>query len=148
MYYKIISGGKVWYSKEIIKAHHHCGDDTVQRKLLDGSLTACNILDRIVYSADKSEQKKIDETFSPVIQDLDKAIKEFSVPETTIGFERVGYDRSEPVFEYEGFRFIKYNAVRSKSKYRDQYHLPVLEVCGVKFAALECVKAGEGYIIY
>ena len=79
---------------------------------------------------------------------MDTELKGFSVPDTKIGLERVGYDKTEPVYEYKGFRFIKYNAVRSKSKYRDQYHLPVMEVCGVKFAALECVKAGEGYIIY
>ena len=148
MYYKIIADGKVWYSKEIIKAHLHCGDDMVQRKLMEGSLTACTILDRIVYTVSKSEQKIIDSTFSPALQDLDTELKGFSVPDTKIGLERVGYDKTEPVYDYKGFRFIKYNAVRSKSKYRDQYHLPVMEVCGVKFAALECVKAGEGYIIY
>lgn len=149
MYYKIISDGQTYYSKEIIKAHMHCGDDAVQRKLLEGSLTACTILDRIVYQcASKTEQKKIDEAFSPAVQDLDKAVKEFSVPESTLGLDRVGYDKAEPVYTYKGFRFIKFNAVRSKSKYRDQFHLPVLEVCGVKFAALEAVKSGEGYIIY
>ena len=148
MYYKIISDGKVWYSKEIIKSHQHCGDDAIQRKLLDGSLSSCSILDRIVYGVDSKEQKEIDKTFNPIVQNLDETVKEFSAPETTMGLDRVGYDKAEPVFEYKGFKFIKYNAVRSKSKYRDQHHLPVMEVCGVKFAALECVKAGECYIIY
>ena len=148
MYYKIIADGQVWYSKEIIKAHQHCGDDAIQRKLLDGSLSACAIFDRIVYSADKSEQKKIDAAFSPVVQDLDSAIKTLKKPETTNGLERVGYDPSEPVYEYKGLKFVKFNAVRCRSKYHMQFRLPVVEVCGFKFVALECVKAGEGYIIY
>lgn len=148
MYYKVISDGKIWYSKEIVKAHFHCGDDAVQRKLLEGSITACTIFDRIVYSVAKSEHKKIDEIFSPVVQDLDKALKELIVPETTFSFARVGYDHTEPVYTYKGFRFVKFNAVRCRSKYHMQYRLPVVEVCGFKFVALECVKAGEGHIVY
>lgn len=150
MYYKVISDGKIWYSKEIVKAHFHCGDDAVQRKLLEGSITACTIFDRIVYSVAKSEHKKIDEIFSPVIQDLDKAVKDF-VPLASVEAEcreRIGYDKREPVYGYKDFKFIKFNAVRCRSKYHMQYRLPVVEVCGFKFVALNCIKAGEGYIVY
>lgn len=148
MYYKIISDGKVWYSKEIIKAHMHCGEDAIQRKLLEGTLQSCTILDRIVYAVDSLTQKAIDTAFSPVIQNLDEIIKDFVIPEHTLGMEHVGYDKTEPVFEYKGFKFIKYNAVRCRSKYHMQHRLPIFEVCGIKFVALNCEKSGEGYIIY
>lgn len=147
MYYKIISGGKVWYSKEIIKAYYHCGDD-MQLKIAEGKLFAHIILDRIVYApTNVSEAADIDKTFNPEVQDLKEVLKDFikpkkAEPDLSV-VDRVDYDRSSPVLEYEGFKFIKFSAVRCKSKYRDQPHLPVLEVCGTKYAALGCIKRGE-----
>lgn len=147
MYYKIISDNQVCYSKEIVKAYMHCGDDAVQRKVLDGSLKAVIILDRVVYAAAELNQKEIDREFVPAVQNVDEALKEFSTADSTLGLEHITYDRKQPTYKHKGFNFVKFNAVRSKSKYRDQFHLPVLEVCGTKYVALGCVKAGEGYIV-
>lgn len=146
MYYKVISLGKEWYSKEIIKAFYHCGDD-MQMKIAEGKLYAHLILDRIVYApADASEAKAIDKTFNPEVQDLKKVLTDFIKPigcDDLSMTDRVDYDRSTRVYEYEGFKFIKFSAVRCKSKYRDQPRLPILEVCGTKYAALGCIKRGE-----
>ena len=147
MYYKIISEGQVWYSKEIIKAYYHCGDD-LQLKIIEGKLHAKIILDRIVYApADKSEATTIDKTFTPVVQDLEETLKGFIKPKTENPdlsvVECVDYDRNTSVLIYGGFKFIKFSAVRCKSKYRDQPHLPILEVCGTKYAALGCIKRGS-----
>ena len=147
MYYKVVSLGKAWYSKEIIKAFYHCGDD-MQMKIAEGKLYAHLILDRIVYTpVDESEAKAIDKTFNPELQDLQKVLKDFIEPKTEKPdlsvVDRVDYDRSARVYEYEGFKFIKFSAVRCKSKYRDQPQLPILEVCGTKYAALGCIKRGS-----
>ena len=150
MFYKVVSLDKAWYSKEIIKAFYHCGDD-MQMKIAEGKLYAHLILDRIVYApVDAAEAKAIDKTFNPELQDLKKVIKDFIKPvgcDDLSVAERVDYDRDTKVYEYEGFKFIKFSAVRCKSKYRDQLHLPILEVCGTKYAALGCVKRGEIYYI-
>jgi hypothetical protein len=151
MFYKVISGGKAWYSKEIIKSFYHCGDD-LQRKIIDGTLTAFMIMDRIVYApSSKKDIEYIEKMYSPVPQNVDTIIKDFikpkkDKPDLSV-VERVGYDEKEPVYEYGGFKFIKFSAVISKTKYRDQQHLPVLEICGTKYVALGCIKRGEVYYI-
>lgn len=148
MFYKIISGGKAWYSKEIVKQFYHCGDD-MQPKIMSGALTAETILDRTVYAfTSKEDAEHVDRMFSPMLQDLDTLLK---------GFEKIGkgvnnlncvtYDSTEPVLEYKSFKFIRFTAVISKSKYRDQPHLPIFEVCGTKYVALGCIKRGEVYYI-
>ena len=147
MYYKVITNDKAWYSKEIIKAFYHCGDD-LQLKIIEGKLFAKVILDRIVYApADKTEAEAIDKTFNPAVQNINETLKDFIKPKSaepdSSVVDRVDYDRSAPVLEFEGFKFIKFSAVRCKSKYRDQPHLPILEVCGTKYAALGCIKRGE-----
>ena len=151
MYYKIISEGNIFYSKEVLKAHLHCGDDAIQRKVMDGSIKTKTIMDRIVYALpEKVKGVDVDRAFSPVVQDLDEIVADFTKvtdKADSLGYEKIAYDKSEKTYEYAGLSFIKYNAVRSRSKYRDQHHLPVMEVCGVKFAALESLKAGESYII-
>ena len=151
MYYKIISEGNIYYSKEVLKAHLHCGDDAIQRKVMDGSLKTKTIMDRIVYSLPaKVKGIDVDRAFAPVVQNLDEALADFTQvagKAELLGYEKIGYDKTEEIYNYAGFAFIKYNAVRSRSKYRDQHHLPVLEVCGVKFVALKSLKAGESYII-
>lgn len=151
MYYKLIAEGNIYYSKEVLKAHLHCGDDAIQRKVMDGSIRTKTIMDRIVYSLpEKVKGVDVDRAFSPVVQDLDEAVADFTQitdKAELLGYEKIGYDKTEEIYEYAGFTFIKYNAVRSRSKYRDQHHLPVLEVCGVKFVALKSLKAGENYII-
>lgn len=151
MYYKIISEGQVWYSKEAIKAFYHCGDD-LQIKLIEGKLFAHVIMDRIVYMpTSASEARALDKAVKPEVQDLGAAIKDFILPKKENPdlslVDRIEYDRKTPVYDYQGFKFIKFSAVFSKSKYRDQQHLPLLEVCGVKYVALGCIKRGETYYI-
>lgn len=148
MFYKVIAGGKAYYSKDIIKQYYHCGDD-LQPKIMNGTLTADVILDRIVYApASAKEAANMDKIYSPVVQDLDKLIKEFvKIGSGANNLTCVGFDPKEPSYEYGSFSFIKFTAVASKSKYRDQPHLPVLEVCGTKYVALGCVKRGETYYI-
>lgn len=147
MYYKVITNNKAWYSKEIIKAFYHCGDD-LQLKIIEGKLFAKVILDRIVYApANDADTESIDKTFNPVIQNLNETLKDFIKPKSAEPdlsvVDRIDYDKSTPVLEFEGFKFIKFSAVLCKSKYRDQPQLPILEVCGTKYAALGCIKRGE-----
>jgi hypothetical protein len=148
MFYKVIAGGKAFYSKEIIKSYYHCGDD-LQPKIMSGTLVADTVLDRIVYAPTSSEDaSNIDKMFNPVIQDIDAQLKDFFKIEK--GADKtvcVAYDEAEPSFEYGPFVFIKFSALISKSKYRDQPHLPVIEVCGTKYVALGCTKRGETYYV-
>lgn len=148
MFYKVIAGGKAYYSKEIIKSYYHCGDD-LQPKIMSGALVADTVLDRIVYAPTSNKDAlNMDKMFSPVVQDIDKQLKDFfKIEDGVDGTVCVAYDESEPVFEYGFFNFVKFSAVISKSKYRDQPHLPVLEVCGTKYVALGCTKRGETYYI-
>ena len=148
MFYKIVAGGKAFYSKEIIKQFYHCGDD-LQPKIMNGTLVADTVLDRIVYAPTSEEDiNHIEKMYSPVLQDLDTQLKDFIKIEKGVDHTvRVSYDENEPAFEYGPFTFIKFSAVISKSKYRDQPHLPVLEVCGTKYVALGCIKRGETYYI-
>lgn len=151
MFYKVISEGKAWYSKEIIKAFYHCGDDLAY-KIANGSLTSKVVLDRIVYAPSSEEDaERFDKIYRPAIQDLDSTLKDFikpkkSEPDLSV-VTVVSYDSNAAVYEYKGFKFIKFSAVCSKSKYRDQPHLPILEVCGTKYAALGCIKRGETYYL-
>lgn len=148
MFYKVVSGGKTWYSKEIIKSFYHCGDD-LQPKIMSGALTASTILDRIVYAPTSTEDADcIDKVFNPVLQDLDTQLKDFiKIEKSVTTTVHVMYDKTEPTLKYGSFTFVKFSAVISKSKYRDQPHLPVLEVCGTKYVALECVKRGKTYYV-
>lgn len=148
MFYKVIAGGKAYYSKDIIKQYYHCGDD-LQLKVMNGILTANVILDRVVYAPISTKEASImDKIYSPVVQDLDKLIKEFiKIGNGANNLTCVGFDPKEPSYVYGQFTFIKFTAVASKSKYRDQPHLPVLEVCGTKYVALGCIKRGEVYYI-
>ena len=147
MYYKILSGGQSWYSKEIVKAHLRCGDDMIQRKLMDGSIKSCQILDRIVYSISGVSESRLDRAFTPVIQNLDAVMEGFSPYPCCKEFNRVSYDLKENILTFGGFKFVRFSAVHCKSKYRDQHKFPVLEVCGVKYVALDCFKAGESFIV-
>jgi hypothetical protein len=147
MYYKILSGGQSWYSKEIVKAHLRCGDDMIQRKLMDGSIKSCQILDRFVYSIPGEKESKLDRAFSPVVQNLDAVINGFSPYPCCKEFNIFRYDLKEPVLSYDKFKFVRFSAVHCKSKYRDQHKFPVLEVCGTKYVALNCFKADESFIV-
>ena len=137
MYYKIISEGNIYYSKEVLKAHLHCGDDAIQRKVMDGSLETKTIMDRIVYSLPaKVKGIEVDRAFAPVVQNLDEVLADFiqvAGKAELLGYEKIGYDKTEEIYNYAGFMFIKYNAVRSRSKYRDQHHLPVEGFVADKF---------------
>lgn len=148
MFYKVITGDTAYYSKDIIKQYYHCGDD-LQPRIMSGTLIAGIILDRIVYApVSAKEAESMDKIYSPVVQDLDKLIKEFvKIGNGANNLTRIGFDPKEPSYEYGSFSFIKFTAVASKSKYRDQPHLPVLEVCGTKYVALGCIKRGEIYYI-
>lgn len=148
MFYKVIAGGKAYYSKEIIKQYYHCGDD-LQSKITGGMLKAETVLERTVYALTSADDAAcIDKTFSPVLQDLDTLLKGFEkIGKGVNNLTCVGYDEKEPLCEYGGFKFVKFSAVISKSKYRDQPHLPVLEICGTKYVALGCIKRGEVYYI-
>lgn len=148
MFYKVITGGTAYYSKDIIKQYYHCGDD-LQPRIMNGTLIAGVILDRIVYApVSAKEAESMDEIYSPVVQDLDKLVKEFvKIGNGVNNLTRIGFDPKEPSYEYGSFSFIKFTAIASKSKYRDQPHLPVLEVCGTKYVALKCIKRGEFYYI-
>lgn len=148
MFYKVIAGGNAYYSKEIIKQFYHCGDD-LQPRIMNGTLVADTVLDRIVYAPTSAkEAEHMDKMYSPVIQDLDAQLKDFvKVGAGANNLTHISYINSEPVFEYGSFKFIKFTAVVSKSKYRDQPHLPVIEVCGTKYVALKCIKRGEFYCI-
>ena len=148
MFYKVIAGGKAFYSKEIIKQYYHCGDD-LQPKIMNGTLVAETVLDRIVYAPTSAkEAEHMDKMYSPVLQDLDVQLKDFvKVGTGTNNLTHVAYNEEEPTFEYGSFKFIKFTAVVSKSKYRDQPHLPIIEVCGTKYVALGCIKRGEFYCI-
>lgn len=148
MFYKVIAGGKAYYSKDIIKQYYHCGDD-LQPRIMNGTLTADVILDRIVYAPySAKEASDMDKIYSPVVQDLDAVVKGFErIGKGANNLTCVGYDPKEPSYEYGVFTFIKFTAVASKSKYRDQSHLPIMEVCGTKYVALGCIKRGEAYYI-
>ena len=148
MFYKVITGGNAYYSKEIIKQFYHCGDD-LQPRIMSGTLIAYTVLDRIVYApASKKDAEYLDKMYSPVIQDLDTLLKGFEkIGKGANNLTCIGYDDKEPSFKYSTFTFVKFTAVISKSKYRDQPHLPVLEVCGTKYVALGCIKRGEAYYI-
>ena len=148
MFYKVIADGKAFYSKDIIKQYYHCGDD-LQPRIMSGALTADVILDRIVYAPSSAEEASdMDKIYNPVVQDLDKTVKEFvKIGKGANNLICVGYDPKEPSYEYGSLIFIKFTAIASKSKYRDQPHLPVMEVCGTKYVALNCIKRGEIYYI-
>ena len=144
MFYKVIAGGKAYYSKEIIKSFYHCGDD-MQPRIMNGTLIAETVLDRIVYApTSKKDAEYMDKMYSPVIQDIDAQIKDFvKIGKGANNLNCVAYNENEAEFEYGTFMFVKFTAVLSKSKYRDQQHLPIIEVCGTKYAALGCIKRGE-----
>ena len=93
MYYKLISEGNIYYSKEVLKAHLHCGDDAIQRKVMDGSLETKTIMDRIVYSLPaKVKGVDVDRAFTPVVQDLDEAVADFvKITDKTdsLGYEKI-----------------------------------------------------------
>ena len=148
MFYKVVVGGKAYYSKDIIKQYYHCGDD-LQPKIINGTLTSGVILDRIVYApASAKDIEYIEKMYSPVVQDIDNLIKDFvKIGKGANNLTCIAYNTNEPVFTYKTLTFVKFTAVASKSKYRDQPHLPVLEVCGTKYVALGCIKRGETYYI-
>ena len=143
MYYKVLSKGKAYYSKEIVKAYLHMGDDGIQREVISGQLSTCVIMDRVVYELPAKEHKEIDRQFSPVVQDLDAQLKAFYVPSDASAFycgTKVGTDPKAPRFQYEGLTFIRFTAVRLHSRYREQTKLALIEVCGTKYVALNCFK--------
>ena len=138
MYYKVLCDKKVYYSKEIVKAYLHVGDDRVQRDVMSGELKMRKLMDRMVYELPAKEHKDIDSQFSPVVQDLDAAIKSFDT--TYREGTKIAYDPAAEKYTFNDRLYVKFNAVRSPSKYREQFHLPVVEVCGMKFVALNCYK--------
>ena len=148
MFYKVIAGGKAYYSKEIIKQFYHCGDG-IELKVKSGLLEAFNILDRVVYAIPSAKDAEyIEKIYSPTVQDIEAVTKDFiKVGKGVNNLDRVAYNPNEPTFKYGNFTFTKFTSVVSKSKYRDQSHLPVLEVCGTKYVALGCIKRGETYYI-
>lgn len=138
MYYKVLYDKKAYYSKEIVRSYLHIGDDRIQRDVMSGELKMCKLMDRMVYELPEKEHKDIDAQFSPVVQDLDAQIKSFETAykEGT----KIAYDPTAETYVFNNRLYIKFNAVRSPSKYREQFHLPVVEVCGMKFVALNCYK--------
>ena len=148
MFYKVIAGGKAYYSKEIIKQFYHCGDG-LELKVKSGMLEAFNVLDRIVYAVSSNiDVEYIEKIYSPTVQDIDATIKDFvMIGKGVNNLEHIAYNTNEPTFKYGTLTFVKFTSVVSKSKYRDQPHMPILEVCGTKYVALGCVKRGEVYYI-
>lgn len=142
MYYKVLCDGKAYYSKEIVKAYLHIGDDKVQRDVLSGALVMRELMDRMVYELPAKSHVEIDAQFAPVIQDLEAQTKGFiRPPEAALQKAAViTVDPKAPRYDYAGYSFVRFNAVRSRSKYREQAHLPVIEVCGMKYVALDCFK--------
>ena len=141
MYYKVIVGGKPYYSKEIVKSYLHMGDDMIQREVLSGELKMLDVMDRMVYELPASELSEVDRQYVPVVQDLDAVLKGFSpAPDVT---ETVIVDPKADRWTYKKYTFVKLGSVRAKNRYKIQRQLPMLEVCGMKYVALGCCKAGE-----
>lgn len=142
MYYKVISDGHTYYSKEILKNFLHVGDDVIQRRMMTGAILVKEIMDRMVYELPEDSWAEIDRSFSPVVQDLDARFASFYVPGTgeLASCDRVQVNPDAERYDYHGTEFVRFSEVRSRSRYRDQTRLPVLEVCGVKYVALDMLR--------
>lgn len=146
MYYKVLCDGKAYYSKEIVKAYLHIGDDKVQRDVLSGTLVMRELMDRMVYELPAKSHAEIDAQFAPVVQDMSAQTRGFIRLQLSLRSAElqnavvITVDPKAPRYDFAGYSFVRFNAVRSRSKYREQAHLPVIEVCGMKYVALNCFK--------
>ena len=142
MYYKVIYKGKAYYSKEIVRSFCHIGDDVIQRRVLSGELGMERLMDRMLYALPEADHAEIDTEFSPVVQDIDARLAGFysDAGAELAGGSRVPVNPKAERYELDGLTFVKFSEVRSRSRYREQSRLPVVEVCGVKYVALGVFK--------
>lgn len=142
MYYKVISDGHTYYSKEILKSFLHVGDDVIQRRVMTGAIPVKEIMDRMVYELPEDSWAEVDSGYSPVVQDLDARFASFYVPADgeLASCDRVQVNPDAERYGYHGMEFVRFSEVRSRSRYKDQTRLPIVEVCGVKYVALGILK--------
>lgn len=141
MYYIVKHDGKTYVNKEIVKHLHKIGDAGIAREVTNGELKAESFMGIPLYVLSASEVKQLDpESMGIVVQEPGKVIKAEIAP-SHVDCKllcKVNPDCEE--FELDGLHFVRLSDILYAKKYQCQPKLPIIDVTGVRFVALEVIK--------
>ena len=140
MFYIVKTEKERYFNADLVKHHFSVGDTGLLRKVFDGEIEYAQVIDERVYKADIPEDK-LNEYIKhgAKVQDLSSALSQF---------EKADVD-SQPVlgvnetkYAYGGFEFVRFSQIALMSKYYVQDKLPVMDVLGTRYIALDTCKKG------
>lgn len=147
MNYLIKAQKKSYASKDLIKSVYKIGDAGLMDKIVNGQLSVKSILGVPVYElTDDQVQNITDSGILVSVQDIDTTIS---------GFTSALKDKTEVCkatentteLSYGKYTFIPFNQLVLPRKYAIQKTLPLVEVAGFKFVAVNAaLKDGKNFI--
>lgn len=144
MGYKVIVNDRAYYSKNVAKKVLNVGEAGLLRTIANGSIGVYNILDDTLIDLQGME---IDDSFCKV-QNIGKIIFENLIPvkanSTSLNNYTIIYTPLCEMFSIPSLKesgvhtinFIKFRDLVFDGKYRYKSVLPVMDVCGTKYIAL------------
>lgn len=149
MFYIVKLGDKKYYSKEFVKNVRKLGDAGIVREIEKGTLKTRKILSMVVYELDDKEVSNINLTEAGVqTQDLKETVKNFKAA-TEVSVKLCSAGNADVLEESSigKYKFVELRNILFAKKYVYRDSLPCLDVCGVRYVALNTTrKDADKYI--
>lgn len=148
MYYIVKLGNKTFYSKEIIKHVRKLGDAGIIREVAKGTLKQTQILSVNLYELKKEEAEALNvEAMGVEVQNLKEVVKGFSSAPEGLPLTSAKTCITWSQKELGDILFVELRSILYAKKYQVQEQLPILDVCGTRYVAVNTVKKGSDKFI-
>lgn len=149
MYYIVKLGQKKYYSKEFVKIIRKLGDAGIVREIEKGTLKTRKVLSTVLYELGDKEIESINLAEAGVqTQDLKAVLKDFK-PVTEASVKLCSASGAPVLTESDlgDFKFVELRAILFAKKYAYRDALPYMDICGVRYIALNTTrKDSDKYI--
>ncbi len=144
MHYIIQYGNKIFAGKELFMAAHKVGEAAFTRYIANNSEKVTTFFNTSVAIQIDKKEIKLYTAVDTEVQNLSASLQNFELvsPHSNMeGISKYILDAEKHIFySFDKFEFVRLSNIVLASKYRKAENMPVLQVCGTKYVAVNTIN--------